>query len=214
MTHFKALIFDMDGVITDSVELHYRAWKRLTDELGVPFERAVNETLRGLSRRDSLDIIFHGQALGEKDAQALMDRKNGYFLELVADITPADVLPGVREFIAQGRALGLSIALGSASQNAHTVLQKLGMLDAFDVIGHGNSVTRTKPAPDIFLWVAEQLKVAPCDALVIEDGAAGIEAALTGGFYTLGVGHSDVNRAHITLPTLAGADLLNILNNL
>jgi beta-phosphoglucomutase len=210
----KALIFDMDGVITDTVELHYRAWQRLADEVDVRFDRVINEELRGLSRRDSLELIFHGRELGEEEAAALMRRKNSYFLEQARVLTPDDVLPGVRSVIEQARAQGLKVAVGSSSQNAHIVLERLGMFDAFDVIGDGLTVAHSKPAPDIFLWVAAQLGVHPNEVLVIEDARAGIAAARRGGFYALGVGVGDLTGAHLTLSTLEGVDLRALIGQL
>lgn len=210
---YQALIFDMDGVITESVELHYRAWKRLTDEEGIPFDRALNDRLRGLARRDSLEVILRDQPpRSEAALQALMARKNGYFLELVDSLSPADVLPGVREIIAEARARGMKVAVGSSSQNAPLVLGKLGLHDAFDVIGYGHSVVNAKPAPDIFLWVAGRLNVHPREAIVIEDGAAGIQAARRGGFSVVGVGTGGVQSADLVLRSLADAPLSFILD--
>jgi beta-phosphoglucomutase len=210
----KALIFDMDGVITDTVELHYRSWQRLADEVGVRFDRMMNEHLRGLSRRDSLELIFHGRELDETEASALMQRKNSYFLEQARRLTPDDVLPGVREIIAQARAEGLAVAVGSSSQNAHIVLDRLGIMNLFDLIGDGLTVAHSKPAPDIFLWVAAQLGVHPNEALVIDDARAGITAARRGGFYALGVGPGDLTGAHLALGTLGGADLRALIDQL
>jgi beta-phosphoglucomutase len=200
----RAFIFDMDGVITDTVELHYRAWERLAQEEAIPFGRADNDRLRGLSRRDSLNYIYRERLLDEDRAKALMARKNVYFLELLEQITPDDALPGVIRLINEGRAAGLNIGLASSSQNVYPVLEKLNLRSAFDAIGDSKSVSRTKPAPDVFLWTAGRLNVAPANALVFEDSEVGIEAARTGRFWTVGIGdRAIVGGAHLVVPDLS-----------
>lgn len=200
----QAFIFDLDGVITDTAEFHYLSWKRLADEVGVPFTRAENDQLRGLSRRDSLNVILKGRAIDEVTAQEWMTRKNDYYLGYLETITPADVLPGVLELLDDARAHGIRIALASASRNARPVLDRLGITERFDAIGDGYCVVNTKPAPDIFIWVAGRLNVYPQQAVVFEDAEAGIEAALRGGFWTVGLGGANVSRAHLRFDSLAG----------
>jgi beta-phosphoglucomutase len=210
-----ALIFDMDGVITDTVELHYRAWERLTQEEGIPFTRADNDRLRGLSRRDSLSYVFRGRDLDHDAVEALMARKNRYFLELLQHMTPDDALPGVTRLIGEARAAGLKIGLASSSQNVYPVLEKLNLRATFDAIGDYKSVARTKPAPDIFIWTAGRLNINPANALVFEDSEAGVEAAQTGGFWTVGIGdQAIVGRAHLVVPDLSGASVHGLLNQL
>lgn len=196
----RALIFDLDGVITDTAELHYRAWKQLADEEGIPFTREDNEQLRGVSRRESLNRILRGRPIDEPTAQAWMARKNAYYLEYLKGITPADILPGVVDFLTSARSRGLKLALGSASRNAREVLERLDILSLFDVIGDGHSVVNSKPAPDLFLWAAGGLGVNPAHAVVFEDAEAGIDAALAGGFWTVGIGSANVGHAHILAP--------------
>ena len=196
----RALIFDLDGVITDTAELHYRAWKQLADEEGIPFTREDNEQLRGVSRRESLNRILRGRPIDEPTAQAWMARKNAYYLEFLKGITPADILPGVVDFLTSARSRGLKLALGSASRNAREVLERLDILSLFDVIGDGHSVVNSKPAPDLFLWAAGGLGVNPAHAVVFEDAEAGIDAALAGGFWTVGIGSANGGHAHILAP--------------
>ena len=157
----KAFIFDLDGVITDTAEYHYRAWQRLADEEGFPFDRTVNEQLRGISRRASLDIILAGRSLPEDQILGLMARKNQYYVDMLEQVSPADLLPGALELLHEARAAGIQTALGSASRNAWTVIERLGIADLFDAISDGASVERTKPAPDLFLHAAAQLGAPP-----------------------------------------------------
>lgn len=210
----RAFIFDLDGVITDTAEYHFRSWKRLADEEGIPFTREDNEALRGVSRRESLNRMLKGRAIDEATAQAWMERKNGYYIALLEEITPNDVLPGALNLLDEARAAGIKTAIGSASKNAKPALEKLNILDKFDAIGDGYSVVNTKPAPDLFIWTAGQLGVSPTQAVVFEDAEAGVAAALTGGFWAVGVGTADVGRAHITLPDLTHAHAAAIIEAL
>jgi beta-phosphoglucomutase len=207
----RAFIFDLDGVITDTAEYHFRAWKRLADEEGIAFTRHDNEALRGLSRRESLNRMLRGMPIDEATAEAWMVRKNTYYLEWLETLTPDAVLPGVPAFVAGARALGLRLGIGSASKNARLVLDKLGILDAFDVIGDGYSVVNPKPEPDLFIWVAGGLGVCPTQAVVFEDAAAGVQAARHGGFWVVGLGDAVGDAAHVRLPSLAQAEPVGVI---
>jgi beta-phosphoglucomutase len=140
-----AFIFDLDGVITDTAEFHYRAWQQLADEEGIPFTREDNDQLRGVSRRESLNRILKGRPIEEATAQAWMTRKNDYYLILLNDLAPQDALPGVAEFLDEAGSRGIKIGLGSASKNARMALDKLNLLNKFDAIGDGYSVVNNKP---------------------------------------------------------------------
>lgn len=211
----QGFIFDLDGVLTDTAEYHYQAWKRLADESGLPFNRQDNEALRGVSRRESLLLILKGREISEADLQVMMDRKNQYYLDLVAQITPKNLLPGAKELLVQIRAAGMKTALGSASKNARQVIDLLGIAPLLDAISDGHSVARQKPAPDLFLHAAHQLGLPPGDCVVVEDAAAGIEAAITGGFQTLGIGPWErVGKADVVLPNLHAVYLSDLLTAL
>jgi beta-phosphoglucomutase len=206
--NLRALIFDLDGVIADTISLHYQSWVRLAADTHIAFTREDYEPMLGLPRRACLDMFLKGRTISEETAQDYMNRKNAYFLELLNAITPGDTAPGVAALIHEARSAGFKIALGSSSQNARLVLSKVGLLDYFDVVGDALTVTRTKPAPDIYLWVAEQLGITPQEAVVFEDSGAGIEAAFTGGFWVVGLGApTTVGAAHVVLPSLAGMTL-------
>jgi len=209
----KGFIFDLDGVLTDTAEYHYRGWKRLADEFGVPFTREDNETLRGIPRRESLMLILKKHKYAEEQIVEMMERKNNYYLELVREITPKDLLPGARELLEEIHAAGMKAALGSASKNAREVIQRLGIESLLDAVADGGSVARQKPAPDLFLHAAAQLGLLPGDCVVVEDAAAGIEAGRAGGFYTLGLGPRErVGAADVVLASLEGVRLDAILS--
>ncbi len=211
----KALVFDLDGVITDTAEFHYRAWKRLADENGIPFTRADNERLRGVSRSESLRRLLNGREIPQAQAAAWMARKNNWYQAQLQGLTPADILPGVSHFLAEARAGGLKLAIASASKNARFVLERLELSNHFDVIGDGRSVSQPKPSPALFFWVARQLRLPPEATVVFEDAAAGVSAAKRAGCLTVGIGGSAVAHADIHLPQgLAGARVVDILTQL
>ena len=208
----RAFIFDLDGVLTDTAEYHYRAWKRLADEEGIPFDRPDNEALRGVSRRESLSRMLKGRPISEEQAQAWMERKNSYYVEMIRQMRPADVLPGSHELLAELRAAGIRIAIASASMNAGEVVDRLGLSAEIDALCDGNSVTRTKPAPDLFLYAARQLGIPPEACVVVEDAEAGVEAALAGGMRAIGIGPVErVGKAHLVIPSLENQRLKDIL---
>ncbi len=208
----RGVIFDLDGVLTDTSEFHYLGWKRLADEEGIPFDREANEALRGLSRRDSLRRLLGDRPATEAQMQEMMARKNRYYQELIQNVTPANLLPGALALLDELRAAGVKVAIGSASKNARTVVQRLGIADRVDVIADGHSVERHKPAPDLFLHAAALLGLSPTECVVVEDAASGVEAALAAGMWAVGLGPVErVGAAHVVLPSLEGvrwADLL------
>ena len=204
-TNVQGVIFDLDGVLTDTAEYHYQAWQRLADEEGILFSRQANEALRGISRRASLMLIIGNRRYSDTQIQEMMERKNDYYVELIENITPDNLLPGAVSLLDDLRQAGLKIALGSASKNAHVVVEKLGISDKLDAIADGYSVHKPKPAPDLFLFAAQQLGLPPQQCVVFEDAAAGIDAALAAGMWAVGMGPPErVGNAHIVLPSLAG----------
>lgn len=214
-SRIKGFIFDLDGVLTDTAEYHYRGWKRLADELGIPFTRKDNEALRGIPRRESLLMILKGRKYSEEQILEMMERKNRYYLEFIQQIAPRDLLPGARELLEEIHAAGLKSALGSASKNAPDVIQRLGITGLLDAISHGESVERQKPAPDLFLHAAAQLGLEPAECVVVEDASSGIEAARAGGFRSVGLGPVErVGQADLILPSLKGVHLADLLSAL
>lgn len=208
----RGFIFDLDGVITDTAEYHYRGWKRLADEEGLLFSREENEQLRGIPRRESLMLIVKDHIYPEEKIQEMMERKNGYYLEFIKEISPRDLLPGAKELLEEIRAAGLKNALGSASKNAGEVIERLGIRSLFDAISDGHSVEHQKPAPDLFLHAAKQLNLSPAECIVVEDAAAGIEAAHAGGFWSVGLGPPErVGKADAIFPGLSGVHLTDLL---
>ncbi|BBD66262.1 beta-phosphoglucomutase [Nostoc commune NIES-4072] len=216
--NIQGFIFDLDGVLTDTAELHYLAWQKLADEEGIPFNRQANEALRGVSRRASLLHIIGDRPYSEAQIEEMMERKNRYYVESIQHMTPKDLLPGAIALLDELRQAGIKIGIGSASKNARTVIERLGIVDKVDAIADGYSVQQPKPAPDLFLYAAKQLGLEPAQSVVVEDAAAGIEAALAGGMWAVGLGPAErVGAAHVVLPSLEGvtwADLKAKLSNI
>lgn len=205
-----ACIFDLDGVIVDTATYHYEAWKRLANSLGFDFTHEQNEQLKGISRMDSLDLVLGwGNTQKSPDEKIqLAQQKNAWYLELVGKMKPDEILPGVRQFIEELKAAGVRIALGSASKNSAEILERTGISDFFDVIVDGNSVSRSKPDPEVFSRGAELLGFAPESCVVIEDAAAGVEAAHRAGMKVIGIGDPQVlKNADLVIP---GTQKLNI----
>lgn len=214
MRAVEALIFDLDGVITDTSDYHFLAWKRLADEEGLPFTREDNEQLRGVSRRESLLRLLKGKTLPEATLQEFMARKNGYYVDSLHNITPDNILPGVMDFLEEARAAKLKLAIGSASKNAQVVIERLGLAQWFEVIGDGFSVNNSKPAPDLFVWVAGGLHVPVSKAVVFEDAEAGIDAAKAAGFFSVGLGTANIQHADVVLPDLVSTRLSAVISQL
>jgi kojibiose phosphorylase len=196
----KAVIFDLDGVLTDTAEYHYHGWQRLADEEGYPFSREHNELLRGVSRQRSLEILLDGTAVDPERFEEMLARKNRYYTEMLTEISPDDLLPGIPALLDELEAAGIRMAVGSASKNARTVLEALDILHRFEIVADGNSVGLAKPAPDLFLYAAREMGLEPYDCVVVEDAESGVDAALTGGFGTVGIGPATrVGHAHLQL---------------
>lgn len=194
----KGIIFDLDGVITDTAEYHYRAWQWLADSKGLHFNRELNEQLRGVSRRKSLDIILAGKVLEEAEILECMESKNRYYRDLLQNIGPDDILPGVPQLLEAIKAKGWKISLASASRNARFILEKLKLIHYFDALSDGHSVSRAKPEPDVFIHAAGQLGLPVSRCIVVEDAEAGVKGGLEGGMKTVGIGpESRVGAAHI-----------------
>ncbi|HKK37924.1 MAG TPA: beta-phosphoglucomutase [Cryomorphaceae bacterium] len=203
MADIKACLFDLDGVIVDTAKFHYLAWKRLCNELGFEFTEEDNESLKGISRAESLNILLKkgGVKASEKKKEELMARKNGWYLAYIEEMRAEDALPGALDFLKAVRESGRKTALGSSSKNAFKILEALNIVELFDAVIDGTKVSKGKPDPQTFLLGAEALKVHPSGCVVFEDALAGVEAALAGGMYIVGVGDEKIlHRANLVIP--------------
>jgi beta-phosphoglucomutase len=215
-TDIQAAIFDLDGVLVDTAKYHYLAWKRLAKEVGIDLSEEENEKLKGVSRMDSLDLILAlgNVRLDKSKKEELADKKNGWFLEFVNQMTPAEILPGAKELLMDLRKQGIKIALGSSSKNAPLVLRLLDIQQLFDVTVDGTMIQNSKPHPEIFLLGAQLLALPPSVCVVFEDAEAGVEAALAAGMKCVGIGSpTQLHKAHQIVPTLVHFTFQNTTAN-
>lgn len=188
---YKAVIFDLDGVICFTDHYHFLAWKALADSLNIPFDETKNDRLRGVSRMASLEIVleeYHGPALSEADKVSLATKKNDLYRTYLQSMTPADLSDEVRATLNALRSEGVKLAIGSSSKNTPLILDRIGLAGFFDAVSDGNNITRSKPDPQVFTMAAQMLGMAPGQCLVVEDAQAGIQAAAAGGFHSAGIG--------------------------
>lgn len=187
----KALIFDLDGVLTDTAKYHYLAWKKLADELGYYFDEDINELLKGVSRINSFEIILEKNNAKDKytpeEKEALANKKNDYYKEMIEQLTPDDILEGIVPFITEARNNGIKCAVASISKNAPRVLELLEISHLFDYIADAALVKQPKPHPEIFLTCANALGFEPSECIGIEDAQAGIESIKGAGMLAVGI---------------------------
>lgn len=194
----QAVIFDLDGVLLSTDEHHYSAWMQMAERENIYFDSEINERLRGVSRRQSLDIILKRseREYSDREKEELVAFKNSVYLGLISSLTPADVYPGVLEFLDFLDRKKIKKAIGSSSRNARLILEKIGCKQRFaGAISDGTNISRSKPDPQVFLMAAEMLQVIPEACLVIEDADSGILAAKAAGMLTLGFGAAENNSA-------------------
>lgn len=191
---FKAVVFDLDGVITDTARFHHLAWKRLADTLGIGFDDELAESLKGIDRRMSLQMILDkgGVTLEPAEFDRLADMKNVWYKELIGTMTRDDLLPGALDTLKAVRAAGLKIGLASVSQNAPAILERLGIAEMFDTVVDARLLKRGKPDPEIFRKAAAQLGADPADCLGVEDAVAGVASIKGAGMAALGIGKPSV----------------------
>jgi beta-phosphoglucomutase len=202
----KAVVFDLDGVITDTARYHYLAWKHMANGIGIDFDEKFNETLKGVDRMGSLERIL---ALGSKkysdeEKNRLGNEKNDYYKELIKSVTSKDLLPGAEKALKSVKEMGLKTALASVSKNATEIVNRLGITHYFDYIVDAAKIKKGKPDPEIFLTAAKELKVAPEECVGVEDAIVGIQAIKSAGMYAIGVGDPKIlTQADRVIPDLS-----------
>ena len=211
---FKGCIFDLDGVLVDTAHYHFLSWKKLAKQLGIAFDESQNEALKGVSRVESLEHILR---LGNVELPAdekikFAALKNEWYVDMISDLDESALLPGAISLLIEMKQAGLKIALGSASKNALPVLKSTGILPYFDFIADGNSTLKSKPDPAVFYIAAEGLSLFPAECLVLEDSQKGVQAAVLGGFMSLGIGEESVlSDADHVVHSLEAIDLHHII---
>jgi len=204
----KAVFFDLDGVITDSAEFHYLAWKNLANRLGIHFDRQINERLKGVPRMDSLEIILEKDSVpnrySDEEKEALAKEKNDEYVTLINTITPKDILPGIHDLLVDLQERGIKTAIASASKNAPLIVERLEVGHLFDYVADAGAVANQKPAPDIFLACSDYLSLSPSNCVGVEDAGAGIVAIKAAGMTAIGIGSPEhLKGADLLLPSTA-----------
>jgi beta-phosphoglucomutase len=210
----KACIFDLDGVIVDTAKYHFLAWKRLADQLNIPFTAEDNERLKGVSRMESLGILLElGKLSPEKSLiQRYADLKNEWYVDYINRMTPDDILPGSLKFVEELKIAAVKIAIGSASRNTPLILERVGIDKLFDAVADGNIVHNAKPDPEVFLTAAGMLGTEPGNCVVFEDAVAGVQAAINAGMLCVGIGSGLVlTDAHFVVSGLNEMNLDKLL---
>lgn len=210
MTEYLGAIFDLDGVLVDTAKYHFLAWKKLADQLDIPFTEEDNERLKGVSRIKSLDILLSlgNKSYSEDERNKFMEQKNKEYVRYISQMDEREILPGVIELLNQLKDRKLKIALGSASKNSGLILKNTKLQDYFDVIVDGNDVSKAKPDPEVFLLGAKRIGIPASQCIVFEDAYAGIEAAKKAGMLAIGVGNrKSLPYADVLVETLENLDL-------
>ena len=211
MNTIHAIIFDLDGVICFTDKYHYQAWKELADREGIYFDEKINDRLRGVSRMQSLDIILEraSREYTEEEKESMAAMKNESYVKLLENMSTKDLSDEVKNTLDELRHRGYKLAIGSSSKNTKKILKQIGLVDYFDAISDGTNITKSKPDPEVFLKAADMVEEKPQNCLVVEDAAAGIDAACAGGFLSAGIGDAAAHEG-VTYPIRTFGELLSI----
>ncbi len=210
----KGVIFDLDGVIVHTDMFHYKAWKNLAESLSLRFDMELNHKLRGVSRKESFEIILKANEMkmSQPNKMQLLDKKNKVYVDLLSQMSPADLDDGVIHTLKTLKERGIKIAIGSSSKNAKLILGKLGLGSYFNGVSDGTNISQSKPDPEVFLMAAEMIGLKPKDCLVVEDALAGVEAGFRGGFKTAGIGDG-INHEKVDFKLETLSDILQYTKN-
>lgn len=217
MRKIKGLLFDLDGVLVDTAKYHFVAWRRLAEELSIPFDEKDNERLKGVSRMRSFEIILEigNRTMDEVQKEAMCAKKNDWYVEYISALKPEELFPGVRKFLTDVREKGYKLSLGSASKNSRLILERLNITDLLDAVVDGALVSNAKPNPEVFLKGAELLGLKPEECIVFEDAAAGVEAAHRGNMLAVGIGTiENLPEADIVIPGFEGVTVDELVEKL
>lgn len=203
-------IFDLDGVIVDTAKYHYLAWRKLANALGFEFTHEQNELFKGVSRKRCLEILLEigDVKASQEQFNKWLVEKNEDYLALIEHMDESEILPDVQKVLRFLKKNNMPIALGSASKNARPILEKVKLMEYFEVIVDGTQVTKAKPDPEVFLIAATQMGIPPKDCVVFEDAVAGIEAANNAGMLSIGIGEEEVlNKAKFVFANFTQIDV-------
>lgn len=206
---YTTFLFDLDGVLVDTAKYHYLAWKRLADELGIPFDEARNEAFKGVSRLRCMELMneWGGLGLSPEEQNDYANRKNAWYVESLADLDASELLPGTVDTLDKAEAAGVKCAICSASKNTPMIIKQLGITERFRTVIDGNRTAKAKPDPEVFLLAAKELGAANSECVIFEDSEAGALAGKNEGIFVVGIGlPENIPSANIHIPSLAALD--------
>ena len=203
----KCVIFDMDGVITETSEQHYRAWSGIAEKLGINLTREINEQLKGISRMESLEIILRfgnrENSYSQAEKEQFAASKNEKYVSLIQEITCRQLFDGVKPIFQLLKSKKIRIAIGSASKNAPLLVDRLGIAEYVDYIVDPSQVEKGKPEPDIFLAAASHFGYKPSECIGVEDAKSGVDAIISAGMSAVGIGRYEIlGKAHVVFPDM------------
>lgn len=208
----KGLLFDLDGVLTDSAKFHLQAWKKLATDLNIVLPISASDALKGRSRMDSLNLILkydhHHVPYTDAQKKELTDKKNCMYLSLIQAMTASDILPGISDLLQDAQAAGLKMAIASASRNAPIILHQLGIADLFDGVVDPAELRHGKPDPEIYICAQRLLHLQADEVVAFEDAAVGVQAIKAAGQFAVGIGDATVlHAADYIVPSTADLKL-------
>ena len=192
----KGLIFDLDGVIVNTDIFHFKSWKHVAKKYSIQLDSSINERLKGLSRRDSWNLIMEvgNIQMSNEEVNVVLETKNSLYRKELKNLNDNNILLGVKDFLQELKQKDYKLAIGSSSKNARDILQNLKLISSFDSIIDGTMVENLKPSPDIFIKAAKTLGLNPNQCLVFEDALSGVQAAKAGGFKVIAVGNTELQQ--------------------
>ncbi|MBY9005923.1 MAG: HAD family phosphatase [Candidatus Lokiarchaeota archaeon] len=209
-----AVIFDVDGVLIDSGPIHYKSWKKLADEIGIPFTKQYFDDSFGKQGIPTLRNIV-GKNISEKQLLEWVELKEVYYREMVKNKLIA--MPGVITLIKELKenSFKLAVATSGPPENTDLLLKTIYIDQFFDQIITAADIKKGKPAPDIFLMVSKNLNILPKNCLVIEDAPVGIEAAKKAGMKCIALTTtyevSKLNNADMIIDSLSEINTYDII---
>jgi len=196
INRIKLFIFDMDGVLTETSEQHFLAWKELASHIGITITREFNEQLKGISRLESLDRILEYGGVAKRyspeEKLELAKLKNDNYVKMISRFTEENLFDGVIKLFSDLKNRDIKIAIGSASKNAPMLVALMGIKKYINYIVNPEDIEKGKPAPDTFLKAASALSIPPSACIGVEDAVAGITAIKAAGMFAVGIGEKDI----------------------
>lgn len=208
-TATRAIVFDLDGVLVSSVDLHWYAFRKTFEAEGLEFSREQYLQVGIGAPREQVIRRLLGEVPADR-LTFLMDEKERHVYEFL-ETEGLDAIPGSLEFVRRTRDRGLRTAVATASRTPRPLLTSIGAIDLFEVIVDRSMVTYPKPHPEIYMLTAQTMKLRARECLVVEDSPVGVAAARAAGMRTIAVttthGREELSQATHVVDTFDQIDL-------